>query len=95
MSKDADPHQRLWLFLGYGGKRAPKSTWRWWKKTGAERTWIISAPNALAEFEQRGTAIFYHGEKVYEGKTQWDATWNALAYFYKNITQTTPKPPVE
>ena len=94
MSKDADPHQRLWLSMGYGGKTASMSTWRWWKKPETDRTWIISAPNDLAEFEQRDKVIFYNSEIVYEGSTQWDATWNALAYFYKYVIQVVPRPPM-
>jgi hypothetical protein len=32
VSMDRDPHQRLWLSLGYGGKTASIATWRYWKK---------------------------------------------------------------
>ena len=65
MSRDADPQQRLWLSLGYGGKTAPSSTWRYWQKRGEDRTWIIAAPNDLAEFEQRDKEVYLNDQKLF------------------------------
>lgn len=78
MSRDQDGQQRLWLSLGYGGKTAVVNTWRYWPAAGKKSTWVISAPNNLDEFEQRGRVVFYLGEKILEGATQWRATWAAL-----------------
>jgi hypothetical protein len=98
MSRDSDPHQRKWLSLGYGGKTAPKTTWRYWEKpgarTGTPSTWIISAPNGLAEFEQRGKSVFYQGAEILAEPTQWLATWSALGYFYAKILPELPAPPL-
>lgn len=92
MSKDTDAQQRLWLSLGYGGKKAPETTWRYWPKPGEKSTWIIAAPNGLATFEQRGKEIFLDGKNILCERTPWLATWGALAYFYKNIVPTVPAP---
>jgi len=86
--KDSDPHERRWRSLGYGGKTAPASTWRYWKKPGAKGEWIIAAPNGVAEFEQRQRDIYFRGEKILSGATQWSATWKALAYFYEYVAPT-------
>ena len=94
MSKDNDKHQRQWKSLGYGGKSDPDTVWRWWEKSRAEKVWIISAPNGLAEFEQRGRTVFLDGEELFTGRTQWDATWRALAYFYEKVIPTAPAPPM-
>lgn len=85
MSRDADSQQRLWLFLGHGGKTASPGIWRYWKKPGTDREWIIAAPHGLAEFEQRHHDVYFHGKKILSEKTQWDATWKALAYFYEHV----------
>lgn len=95
MSRDADPQQRLWLALGYGGKTAPADRWRYWKKPDEERTWIIAAPNGLAEFLLVHHAVSYQGREVLVGRTQWDATWKALAYFYSDLVPTLKPPPLE
>jgi len=92
MSRDTDANQRLWISLGYGGKTAPKTVWRYWKHRDGH--WVIASPNDLAHFEQHGRTIKYNGEVVIEAKTQWSATWLALAYFYSQIVQTLPKPPI-
>ena len=94
MSRDRDPQQRIWLSLGHGGKTAPKTTWRWWKKPNSEREWIISAPNGLAEFEQRGNTVFYKGVQVVTAKTQWLATWGAVGYFYAEVAPVSLPPPL-
>lgn len=92
MSQDADAQQRLWLSLGYGGKRKPQPTWRYWEHPKGSKRWVISAPNQLAEFEQHGKTVLYRGEVVATGRTQWAATWAALAYFYETVVPTI-KPP--
>jgi len=94
VSKDADPQQRLWLSLGYGGKTASPETWRYWPKPGATREWIIAAPNGLAEFELRHHDVYLGGTKLLTGETQWKATWMALAYFYEHIIPTVKPPPI-
>ncbi len=94
MSRDADAQQRLWLSFGYGGKRKPQPTWRYWKQsTGASR-WIISAPNAVAQFEQEGRTVYYRGEKIITAPTQWAATWATLAYFYEKVVPSLQPPPM-
>jgi hypothetical protein len=92
MSKDKDPQQRLWLSLGYGGKRASTVTWRYWAKRGEKGTWIIAAPNDLAKFEQRGREVFLNSKQILSGRTQWHATWAALAYFYSDVVPTIEPP---
>ena len=92
MSRDTDANQRLWKSLGYGGKTSPKSVWRYWKH--GEGHWVIAAPNDLAEFEQHGHSVSYGGEVVVKAKTQWSATWLALAYFYSQVVPKLPKPPL-
>jgi hypothetical protein len=92
MSRDLDPDQRRWLSLGYGGKTAPTSTWRYWKKPRQDRQWVIAAPNHLAEFEQHGTTVYYNGVVIVTAQTQWQATWGALAYFYGKLLQELPPP---
>jgi len=94
MSQDTDAQQRLWLSLGYGGKRKPQPTWRYWEHPKSSKQWIISAPNELAEFEQRGKEVFYRGEKVATGHSQWAATWAAVAYFYDKIVPTLTPPTI-
>jgi hypothetical protein len=94
MSRDRDPEQRRWLSLGYGGAKASSSTWRYWKKAGAHNVWIIAAPNDLARFEQCGCDVFYEGDRVVSATTQWDATWQTLAYFYGHLIRKTPAPPL-
>lgn len=93
MSRDGDAQQRLWLSLGYGGKQAPVTNWRYWKKPNETREWFISAPNDLAEFEQKHTAVYYKGEQILKEETQWLATWATLAYFYKEIVPKLKPPP--
>ena len=92
MSRDQDPDQRRWLSLGYGGKGASGSTWRYWKKRNHDRQWVIAAPNRLAEFEQHDTTVYYNGAVIVQAKTQWQATWGALAHFYGKLLQTLPPP---
>lgn len=94
MSRDRDAQQRLWLSLGYGSKGSPKTTWRYWSKPNSKREWIIRAPNDLAEFEQRHRTIFYRGVEVLTAKTQWLATWGAVAHFYEKVIPTVPLPPL-
>lgn len=94
MSKDKDAEQRLWLSLGYGGKRADPRTWRYWKKPGGAKQWVIAAPNDLAEFEQHDKTVFYQGKQILEAATQWSATWRTLAYFYEHVIPTVPRPPL-
>jgi hypothetical protein len=94
MSRDADAQQRLWLSFGYGGKKAPQPTWRYWQKAKGSAHWIISAPNAVAEFELQDKTVFYHGELVLTGRTQWAATWATLAYFYEKVVPTLQPPPI-
>jgi|JI9StandDraft_2_1071091.scaffolds.fasta_scaffold35131_2 hypothetical protein len=92
MSRDSDPNQRKWLSLGYGGKNAPATTWRYWKKPNQTRQWVISAPNDLAEFEQHDRTVFHEGVAIHTAKTQWLATWAALAYFYGQLLPNLPAP---
>lgn len=94
MSRDTDAQQRLWLSLGYGGKTAPQTTWRYWRKRGEASTWVVAAPNGLAEFEQKGTSVFYEGVRVLRARTQWRATWDTLAYFYAEVIHKLPVPPM-
>lgn len=94
MSKDRDPNQRLWLSLGYGGKTAPETTWRYWKKAKQDKQWIIAAPNSLAVFEQHDNTVFHEGEVIATAATQWLATWSALAYFYRELVPKLPPPPL-
>jgi hypothetical protein len=93
MSRDGDAQQRLWLSFGYGGKQAPVTTWRYWAKPNETREWFILAPNDLAEFEQKHTAVYYKGEQILKEETQWLATWATLAYFYKEIVPKLKPPP--
>ena len=93
VSRDADPQQRLWLSLGYGGKNSSPGSWRYWKKPNAKREWIIAAPNGLAEFELHHRTVFYEGEELFTKPTQWRATWCALGYFYEHIIPTVTPPP--
>ena len=92
MSRDADGQQRLWLSLGYRGKTGTQPTWRYWKTDS--KKWIISAPNELAEFELHDKTVFYKEEAIFTGKTQWSATWQALAYFYEVVVPSLPVPPI-
>lgn len=93
MSRDRDGHQRRWKSLGYGGKTAKRTTWRYWPEKERQR-WFISAPNGLAEFEQHDKTVFYGGKKIITADTQWSATWQALAYFYRDVLPTLPPPPM-
>jgi len=88
MSRDADSQQRLWLSLGYGGKSGPAASWRYWKATGEERTWIIAAPNGLAEFRQVDRTVYLGDRELLTAMTQWEATWRAVAYFYSDLVPT-------
>lgn len=90
MSRDRDPQQRRWLSLGYGGKSAPSSTWRYWKQPKHEKQWFIAAPNDLAIFEQHDRSVLFNGRVVATGATQWHATWAALAYFYAEVVPNLP-----
>ena len=94
MSRDADAQQRLWLSFGYGGKRKPQPTWRYWEQSKGSGRWVISAPNEVAEFEQHGRTVFYRGEKILTASTQWAATWAALAYFYEKVVPSLQPPPL-
>lgn len=94
MSRDRDPQQRLWLSLGYGGKKALRSTWRWWPKPGAKSTWVIAAPNDLAFFEQRDRKVYYNDVEIVSAETQWQATWRTLAFFYESVIPTVTPPPL-
>jgi hypothetical protein len=87
MSRDADAQQRLWLPFGYGGKRADQRVWRYWKRAEKARTWIIAAPNGTAEFKQVDRTVYYQGEAILTGRTQWAATWRAIAHFYDTSFQ--------
>ncbi|MDM0045723.1 hypothetical protein QTH91_14630 [Variovorax dokdonensis] len=83
-SRDAQPDQRLWKNLGYGGKTASEEAWRYWPQVG-KGPWTIAAPLGAAEYTQDGLCLFLDGELVYEakeGESQWDVTWQALAHFY-------------
>jgi hypothetical protein len=83
-SRDADPDQRLWKNLGYGGKTGSHETWRYWPQSGPG-PWTIAAPLGAAEYTQDGLRLFHEGELVYEakeGEGQWEVTWQALAHFY-------------
>lgn len=94
MSRDKDPQQRLWLSLGYGGKAAAKSTWRYWKLVNASQSWIIAAPNDLAIFEQKGCQVMFDGKTIITANSQWAATWRTLAYFYENVIPNLTPPPL-
>lgn len=95
MSRDADGQKRRWLSLGYGGKKAEPSTWRYWEqRPRGSRQWVISAPNNLAEFEQHDKTVFYKGEAILTAETQWSATWRSLAYFYEHVVPTLAAPPM-
>jgi hypothetical protein len=91
MSMDTDAQQRLWLSLGYGGKSDPPTTWRYWQVE--PRHWVIAAPNDLAKFEQHDKTVSFEGEPVFTSATQWSATWEALAYFYKHVVPKLSPPP--
>lgn len=93
MSRDTDANERLWKHLGYGRRTSSPDTWRYWEIS--KGIWTISAPKGLAEFEQRGSTVYYKGEVVVDAKTQWSGTWEALAFFYREIVQTLPKPPID
>lgn len=83
-SRDAQPDQRLWKNLGYGGKTANQDTWRYWPQSGPG-PWTIAAPLGAAEYTQDDLRLFSEGELIYEaknGERQWDVTWQALAHFY-------------
>ncbi|RYD80537.1 MAG: hypothetical protein EOP84_11930 [Verrucomicrobiaceae bacterium] len=95
MSRDRDPQQRLWLALGHGGKGAGADRWRYWKKPDAERTWVIAAPNNRAEFLLVHHAVSYQGRELFVGRTQWDATWKTLAYFYSDVVPKLEPPPLD
>lgn len=95
MSRDVDGQQRLWLSLGYGGKNADPTTWRYWKEPKGSRQWVISAPNSLAQFAQRDKTVFYGGKAIFTADTQWSATWRSLAYFYEKVVPTLPEPPMD
>ena len=92
MSRDSDSHQRLWLSLGHGGKRARQPTWRWWQDKDNPKIWTISAPNGLAEFTQIGRTVSYQGKEIITSKTQWAATWQTVAYFYEIVVPSLPHP---
>lgn len=79
-------HEKLWKKLGHKtGKSSPNSSWRWWKVEDQDRTWIIAAPDDLAEFKQIDRTVYFGVEELFTAKTQWEATWKALAYFYEHI----------
>ena len=95
MSRDADGQQRLWLSLGYAGKKGNKDNWRYWEKQPkGSRQWVISSPNSHVEFEQHDKTVFFRGKQILTAKTQWAATWRALAYFYEEVVPTLPEPPM-
>lgn len=94
MSRDTDSQQRLWNSLGYGGKNSEPTTWRYWKGAKDSRSWVISAPNNLAQFEQHDKTVFYMGKAIVTAVTQWSATWRSLAYFYEEIVPTLTAPPL-
>ena len=83
-SRDAQPDQRLWKNLGYGGKKGSENTWRYWPQSGPG-PWRIAAPLGVAEYTQDDRRLFYEDELIYEAKDsegQWDVTWQALVHFY-------------
>ena len=72
MSGDRDPRQRRWLSFGYGGKKAPKETWRYWP-TKNRKEWVISTPHELVESMHNNKDVWYEGTKIASGATQWQA----------------------
>jgi hypothetical protein len=83
-SRDAQPDQRMWKNLGYGGKTSSEDTWRYWPQSGAG-PWTIAAPLGAAVYTQDNLRLYYEGELIYEakdGEGQWDVAWQALAHFY-------------
>ena len=83
-SRDAQPDQRLWKNLGYGGKTASEETWRYWPQSGSG-PWTIAAPLGAAEYRQENLRLYYKGQLIYEAKEsegQWDVSWQALVHFY-------------
>lgn len=83
-SRDAQPDQRMWINLGYGGKTTSEETWRYWPQSGAG-PWTIAAPLGAAVYTQENLRLYHDGQLVYEareGEGQWDVTWQALAHFY-------------
>lgn len=88
-SRDAQPDQRLWKNLGYGGKTASHETWRYWPQ-GGRGPWTIAAPLGAAEYLQDGLCLFHEGELIYQakdGESQWDVTWQALSHFYSVLAR--------
>ena len=88
-SRDAQPDQRLWKNLGYGGKTASTEVWRYWPQSG-HGPWTIAAPLGAAEYIQYDLRLYLDGELIYEakeGESQWDVTWQALAHFYGVIAR--------
>jgi hypothetical protein len=79
-------HERLWKQLGHKtGESSPSSTWRWWKAEDEHRIWVIAAPNDLAAFKQVHRTVYLDDEELFTARTQWEATWKTLAYFYEHI----------
>lgn len=75
-------------------RSCPPTTWRYWRKRDETSTWIVAAPNGLAEFEQKGTSVFYEGARDLRARTQWHATWGTPAYFYAEVIHKVPVPPM-
>lgn len=93
-SRDQDHHQRRWLALGFGGKTADETTWRYWSEAGGQGPWRIAAPHRMAEYQLVDKKLYLDGELVLTGRTQWDATWRALAHFYAEVVPALEPPPL-
>lgn len=81
---NADRNEAKWYALGYGRCRKFNGKFNFYRIPGGYQ---ILTPIAGVEFVQYGTSVQYRGEVIATGKTMWDATWNAVGYFFTNIVK--------
>ncbi|MEX3839787.1 hypothetical protein [Paraburkholderia sp. BR10882] len=93
-SRSTDPNDRRWKALGFGHKTSSDSTWRWWSEAADKGPWRIAAPFGMAEYRLVGKKLYLDDNLVLEGKSQWDATWRAIAHFYAEVVPNTLPPPL-
>ena len=84
-SRDTDPDERMWKFLGYGRKTANVYNWRYWSEAKGQGPWLIVAPREMATYRLVDKELWLDGEAIYQGRTQWEATWYAVAHFHREV----------
>lgn len=77
-----DRNEAKWYALGYGRCKRFNGKFNFYPQLGGYR---ILTPMAGVEFFQVRKSVFYNGSVIATGDTMWDATWNAISYFFSTI----------